>query len=99
MYYEHKFSFVPVNQFINLVLYVKLSVYLISCISDVDVNMRSVIKEIIRDPQELNSMLHGNPYDESSTMSSLSFMQANSSMMLFNGTQDSNNSASSSIGK
>ena len=60
--------------------------------------MRTAIKEIIRDPQELNNMLHGNSYDDSSAMSSLSFMQANSSMLVFNGTQESMNSASSSIG-
>ena len=61
--------------------------------------MRSVIKELLRDPQELSNLLHGNPYDESSTMSSLNLMQAHNSMHFINGNHDSLNSASSSIGK
>ena len=69
------------------------------CISDVDINMRSVIKELLRDPQELHNLLHGNPYDESSTMSSLNMIQADNSMHFINGNNDSINSASSSIGK
>ena len=61
--------------------------------------MRSVIKELLRDPQELHNLLHGNPYDESSTMSSLNMIQADNSMHFINGNHDSLNSASSSIGK
>ena len=74
------------------------SIKLYRCISDIDVNMRSAIRELLRDPQELSNLLHGNPYDESSTMSSLSMIHANNSMTMFNGNQDSLNSASSSIG-
>ena len=77
----------------------KISLNCNRCISDVDINMRSVIKELLRDPQELSNLLHGNPYDENSTMSSLNMMQAHSSMHLFNGNHDSLNSASSSIGE
>jgi hypothetical protein len=62
--------------------------------------MQSVVEEMITNPNELNNIIHGNPYEgNNSNLSSLSFMQTNNSMILFNGLHEPLTSASSGTGK
>ena len=62
--------------------------------------MQSAVEEMITNPDELSNILHRNPIEESgSNLSSLSLMQNNNSMFLFNGLHDPLTSASSGTGK
>ena len=64
--------------------------------------MKAVIEEIINNPHELNGLLHNNPYEmngnNEGVVTSLGLMEANNSIVSFNGLQEPLTSASSGTG-